>query len=264
MAQPLPPPPDAPEPTSKPVWKRWWVWAIVVVVVLIAGAALSDVEEDTDGAASTPTAVPEPTIGATTSPEPSLGIVPSVQGDYVVDAVEALESAGFTAVVDTKRTSTQPRETVLRQSPPPATEVELGSTINLVVAMPLPVIPNVVNDKLMAARRTLQQRGFEVTVRKESSSQPKDTVLRQSPEAGTSARPGRVVRLVVAKPPPPSGGGGGNGTSGYSPCLPPASDYDCAGGTGDGPAYTEPGVVYTVSGSDPYGLDADNDGDGCE
>jgi hypothetical protein len=66
------------------------------------------------------------------------------------------------------------------------------------------------------------------------------------------------------------GGGGGGGTqtctTGYSPCLVyhGGADYDCAGGSGDGPYYTEPGVVYTVSGSDPYGLDADNDGRGCE
>lgn len=52
-----------------------------------------------------------------------------------------------------------------------------------------------------------------------------------------------------------------NCTAGYSPCLPPASDYDCAGGSGDGPKYT--GRV-TVTGSDPYDLDSDNDGVGCE
>jgi hypothetical protein len=50
-------------------------------------------------------------------------------------------------------------------------------------------------------------------------------------------------------------------TPGYSPCLPPASDYDCEGGSGDGPEYT--GLVQ-VSGSDPYGLDANGDGVGCE
>jgi len=50
-------------------------------------------------------------------------------------------------------------------------------------------------------------------------------------------------------------------TPGYSPCLTPASDYDCAGGTGDGPEYT--GEVQ-VTGSDPYGLDIDGDGVGCE
>ena len=57
-----------------------------------------------------------------------------------------------------------------------------------------------------------------------------------------------------------------NGSFGYSPCLPLGpSDYDCAGGEGNGPAYTEPGVTYQVTGSDPYGLDgSDNDGLGCE
>jgi hypothetical protein len=50
-------------------------------------------------------------------------------------------------------------------------------------------------------------------------------------------------------------------TPGYSPCLPPASDYDCYGGTGDGPDYTGP---VRVTGSDPYGLDYDYDGFGCE
>ena len=45
-------------------------------------------------------------------------------------------------------------------------------------------------------------------------------------------------------------------------CLnPTASDYDCAGGSGNGPYYT--GTV-TVVGEDHYGLDADGDGIGCE
>jgi hypothetical protein len=49
------------------------------------------------------------------------------------------------------------------------------------------------------------------------------------------------------------------------PCLPQGpSDYDCAGGTGDGPAYTKLGVVHHVSGSDPYDLDANGNGLGCE
>lgn len=51
-------------------------------------------------------------------------------------------------------------------------------------------------------------------------------------------------------------------TPGYKPCLKPASDYDCAGGSGDGPKYVY-GTVE-VTGSDPYGLDSDNDGVGCE
>ncbi|MGH7486593.1 MAG: hypothetical protein ACREMY_13490, partial [bacterium] len=45
-------------------------------------------------------------------------------------------------------------------------------------------------------------------------------------------------------------------------CLNPyASDYDCEGGSGDGPEYTGP---VTVVGEDHYGLDSDNDGYACE
>jgi hypothetical protein len=45
-------------------------------------------------------------------------------------------------------------------------------------------------------------------------------------------------------------------------CLDPsASDYDCAGGSGDGPEYTGP---VQVVGSDPYDLDSDGDGYACE
>jgi len=48
----------------------------------------------------------------------------------------------------------------------------------------------------------------------------------------------------------------------YSGCLDPYSpDYDCLGGSGDGPDYT--GTV-TVIGEDHYGLDANSNGIGCE
>jgi hypothetical protein len=64
----------------------------------------------------------------------------------------------------------------------------------------------------------------------------------------------------------PSTGGGGTCTPGYSPCLVyhGGADYDCYGKGGDGPYYTQPGVVYQVTGSDPYGLDGNNNGLGCE
>ena len=45
-------------------------------------------------------------------------------------------------------------------------------------------------------------------------------------------------------------------------CVPIASDVDCAGGGGNGPAYVQGPV--TVIGTDIYKLDADHDGIGCE
>jgi hypothetical protein len=48
----------------------------------------------------------------------------------------------------------------------------------------------------------------------------------------------------------------------YSGCLDPNSyDYDCTGGSGDGPDYTS---TVEVTGYDEYGLDEDGDGIGCE
>jgi endonuclease YncB( thermonuclease family) len=62
------------------------------------------------------------------------------------------------------------------------------------------------------------------------------------------------------------GGGGGGGerrcTAGYSPCIPPGPDVDCRGGSGNGPRYVDGPV--RVTGSDPYDLDSDGDGVGCE
>jgi hypothetical protein len=48
----------------------------------------------------------------------------------------------------------------------------------------------------------------------------------------------------------------------YGGCVPMASDVDCAGGNGNGPAYVEGPVE--VRGSDPYRLDDDDNGVGCD
>lgn len=48
----------------------------------------------------------------------------------------------------------------------------------------------------------------------------------------------------------------------YSPCVPIASDVDCAGGSGNGPAYVR-GPIRVI-GTDIYDLDRDGDGIACE
>lgn len=48
----------------------------------------------------------------------------------------------------------------------------------------------------------------------------------------------------------------------YSGCVPIASDVDCAGRGGNGPAYVK-GPIQVI-GRDIYGLDRDGDGVACE
>lgn len=62
-------------------------------------------------------------------------------------------------------------------------------------------------------------------------------------------------------PPPPPPPAPPTDCQGYDPCITPGPDVDCAGGAGNGPRYTGP---VRVTGSDPYGLDSDGDGYGCE
>jgi hypothetical protein len=63
--------------------------------------------------------------------------------------------------------------------------------------------------------------------------------------------------------PPPVAAAPASCDPNYSgPCVPIASDVDCAGGSGNGPAYVS-GPVYVV-GSDIYDLDRDGDGVGCD
>ena len=51
-------------------------------------------------------------------------------------------------------------------------------------------------------------------------------------------------------------------TPGYDPCIAPGSDVDCQGGSGNGPRYVTGPI--RVTGDDPYDLDRDGDGIGCE
>lgn len=71
--------------------------------------------------------------------------------------------------------------------------------------------------------------------------------------ATTTTRPPVVVPTTTTS---------GNCNPNYTPCVPNASDVDCAGGSGNGPAYVS-GPVQVI-GVDVYGLDRDGDGVGCE
>jgi len=175
-----------------------------------------------------------------------------------------LHAAGFVVLVVAKYSQQAPG-TLLGVSADAGATKKVGSSVSVTVAKSYPSVPYVIGLSQAKATSKLKGAGYDVVVNKQESSQTSGTVISVDPAAGTDRLPGRSVTIVVAKaPPPPPPPPPSNCTPGYSPCLPPASDYDCAGGSGNGPAYTVPGVTYRVTGYDPYGLDADSDGYGCE
>lgn len=191
--------------------------------------------------------------------------MPDVVGT-AVGSLERLANDFGWSVKTTHRFSTARAGSILSQTPEPGTMMRFEAPILVVVAKSPPRVPDLVGEQRGKALSALGQHDWKVTEIEQTSNRPPGTVLAVSPTRGQRLMPGSAVTLTVAvkappPSPPPTTDSGGSCTPGYSPCLPPASDYDCAGGSGDGPKYT--GYV-TVTGSDPYGLDSDSDGGGCE
>lgn len=87
-------------------------------------------------------------------------------------------------------------------------------------------------------------------------------------EAVTTAPVDQVTSVGSRQPAPtppapaPAPAPGGCDPNYSGACVPIASDVDCAGGSGNGPAYVRGPV--TVVGTDIYDLDRDGDGTGCD
>lgn len=199
--------------------------------------------------------------------------LPGFLGSQLSDVQAVAADIGWNLSVKEKESS-KPVGTVLSQSPKQGTLMHFGALFTITVAKPLPPkAPNLVGKKQKDAQAVADKYGWKLVVQKEESYEPVGTILSQTPAPGTVMRGSAKLTIVIAKkvtPAPPVGGGGGGG-GGSSNChpsytgaclLPNASDYDCAGGSGNGPYYVE-GPVYVV-GPDVFGLDADGDGVGCE
>lgn len=215
-----------------------------------------------DDRALTQSATPTRTPGPTATPTPELVSVPDLTGLGRADAVAALKAVGLAVGSVSRSPSGGAPNVVIGQGVGSGARVQPGSTVDVVIATPLPEIPDVVGLSKSVAVSRLSAAGFTATISTTPTTSGPDTVvLGQEPKASVRAARGSAVHLTVAElhnaPQLAS-----NCTPGYSPCLPPASDYDCAGGSGNGPEYVAGPVK--VTGSDPYGLDADHDGVGCE
>jgi beta-lactam-binding protein with PASTA domain len=118
----------------------------------------------------------------------------------------------------------------------------------------------------------LADRGLRGTIKyKATARYPAGTVISQSRKTGAGVLPDSRIALVVAKapppttaPPPPSTTPSRSCDPSYPDvCLDPnAVDYDCAGGSGNGPKYVE-GPIRVLP-PDPFDLDGNGDGWGCE
>lgn len=151
----------------------------------------------------------------TVSDGPSEIVLPRVEGLALEEATRTIEDAGLR--VEVRRVdSTEPEGTVVAQTPSAGETVERETVVVLEVARqvtettetttttPEPAtvsVPNLVGLSSAEARGRLSDLGLRWTQRPLTSSQPKGTVVRQSPSAGAELREGGAVTLTVSTGP---------------------------------------------------------------
>jgi eukaryotic-like serine/threonine-protein kinase len=128
--------------------------------------------------------------------------VPSVVGEKLDQALDDVRRANLKPKI-VRVDANAPEDEVISQRPTAGASVEQGQTVTLKVSNgPKPVIvPNVVGSNFDSANSALLGRGFAVRRRDVESDQPKDTVIAQSPDAGTYQPPNSTITLSVSKGP---------------------------------------------------------------
>ncbi|MCF3100178.1 Stk1 family PASTA domain-containing Ser/Thr kinase [Streptomyces roseoverticillatus] len=128
--------------------------------------------------------------------------VPDVTEKQLESARKILEAKGFQVNTKGKQVDGVAADTVTDQDPKGGTKAEKGSEVTLTVATakPTKTVPSVVGQNVDAAKKQLQDNGFQVSVTEEDApGQPPGTVTKQSPDGNTQAAQGSMVTLTVAK-----------------------------------------------------------------
>jgi serine/threonine-protein kinase len=129
--------------------------------------------------------------------------VPLVVGLKESTATKALNRRGLNVDTSSQHSATVPKGEVISSSPPDGTTVEKGSRVDLVISSgPIQVqVPDVTNQDTASAHSELRNAGLTYTDNQVNASQPKGTVIAQTPTSGTKVDKGSIVTLTISKGP---------------------------------------------------------------
>jgi serine/threonine-protein kinase len=127
--------------------------------------------------------------------------VPDVTGEAQDQATASLRHAGFQVATQTKESSTVTAGDVISQNPAGGTQASSGATVTLTIATAPTTakIPDVTGSTAAAAQANLEGLGFKVKRQSKTvSAQNQDgLVISENPAAGTTAKKGSTVTIVV-------------------------------------------------------------------
>jgi len=128
--------------------------------------------------------------------------VPQVTGLTEAAAQAELRKAGLTpGAVTTVASDTIPVGVVISTNPVAGTSWPQPKPVTITVSAG-PPLPNFVGQQFQAAQNAAQAGGYQVQQQSVASSQPPETIISQSPAAGTPISKGEVVTVQVSSGPP--------------------------------------------------------------
>jgi serine/threonine-protein kinase len=131
--------------------------------------------------------------------------IPDVIGDNKDSAKDQLTALGLRVRLK-GADSDENKDDVIAVTPDVGTQVSANSVVTLTYSNGPKAVPDVVGKTEAQATKILQDAGFKVdSVPDGASTQPKGTVTRQSPQAGTPQNSGSTITILVStyEPPPP-------------------------------------------------------------
>ncbi len=171
------------EPTPGEPWddaerSRWWIWALIAVVILLIAA------------------------GAYFLLAGEKVTVPNLVGRDASEAAEVLHNRDLEIAYLTVEDDKVPTNEVISQDPEAGEEVRTGSTVTVKVSggRGTAAVPDVVGQSRDDAEQAVEDAGFKVKVTEAfSDSVDEGDVISVSPEPGKQATKGRTVTLTVSK-----------------------------------------------------------------
>ena len=143
-------------------------------------------------------------IAAIAPPAPGAVPVPDVAGLPAADGQAAIEAVGLVAATEEQPSTDVEVGIVIETSPAAGTEVDLGSTVTMIVSTgpsTIPV-PDVVGQTAADAQAALEGEGFVVTTTEQPSDDIEEgLVISTNPVAGTEVAPGTTVDMAVSTGP---------------------------------------------------------------
>ena len=171
---PRPPPPG---PPPRPLL---WPWLLLLLALVIGGLVAVWLLTRHSGHKSTVN-------------------VPNVVRLTAREAVSQVNSRGLISRLVRRKSSAAPG-TVVAQNPDPGADVLRHSIVTLTVsAAQSAAVPDVVGQRSASAVTALRAKGFDVRRTSVASKQPTETVVAQSPQAGSSAARGSIVTIRVSR-----------------------------------------------------------------